>query len=135
LEHRGAEVKTGQVLEKLMAFIYDEYNQSDAFKSYGEFASAILSRFCSQSGIELGTDEGARIEYMRLLQRKGWIEVVSPRGKSQPGARLDIISMIKPTPEGIAHVEQGRDPGGAILGGAKVVAEIIGRFVKGLLGR
>jgi len=68
--------KTGEVLEKLMTFIYDQYNSSDTFKSHGEHASVILIRFTRESGIRLGNAR-AQLEYMRLLKKRGWIEVAS----------------------------------------------------------
>lgn len=126
--------KTGDILEKLMGFIYDEYNRSDTFKSYGEPASVIVTEFIRESGIELG-DAGAQREYMRLLKKKGWIEVVSLDGSSKPGARLFSISRIKPTLEGINQVEQRRQPGQALLKATSTVAEIIGRGLKGFLGK
>ena len=127
-------MKTGDILEKLMAFIYDEYNASDVFKSHGEHASVILTRFVRESGIRLG-DAGAQLEYMRLLLRRGWIEIVTLDRSTRIGARLFTYSRIKPTPEGIRHVEERRQPGQAILKIASTVAEIIGRGAKGFLGR
>lgn len=127
-------MKTGDILEKLMAFIYDEYNRSDTFRSYGESASVILSRFTSKYGIRLG-DARAQLEYMRLLKKRDWIEVVSLDGSSKIGARLVSFARIKPTPEGIEHVEQRRQPGQALLKAATTGAEIIGRGLKGFLGK
>jgi hypothetical protein len=69
-------MKTGDILENILAFIYDKYNASDVFKSHGEHASVILTRFTRESGIRLG-DMGAQLEYMRLLLRLGWIEIVA----------------------------------------------------------
>ncbi len=97
--------KTGEIIEKLMTFIYDRYNGSDTFKSYGEPASVIVAEFIRESGIELG-DAGALQEYMRLLKKKGWIEVVSLDGRSKPAARLFSFSRIKPTLEGISHMKR-----------------------------
>jgi hypothetical protein len=125
-------VKTGDILEKLMAFIYDEYNRSDRFRAYGEGASVILRRFTSKYGIRLG-DIRAQLEYMRLLKKKGWIEVVSLDGSSKIGARLVSFARIKPTFEGISHVEQRRQPGQALLKASSTAAEIIGRGLKGFL--
>ncbi len=126
--------KTGEVLEKLMTFIYDQYNGSDTFKSHGEAAGVILIRFTRESGIRLG-DAGAQQEYMRLLKKRGWIEVVSVDGSSKPGARLFSFSRVKPTLEGINHVEERRQPGQALLKATSTAAELIGRGLKGFLGK
>lgn len=127
-------MKAGDILEKLMAFIYDEYNASDVFKSYGEHASVILTKFTRESGIGLG-DARAQLEYMRLLLRRGWIEIVTLNGSNRIGARLFTYSRIKPSLEGIKHVEERRQPGQAVVKIASSVAEIIGRGVKGFLGK
>ena len=127
-------MKTGDILEKLMEFIYDEYNRSDAFKSYGEYASVILSRFTDKSGIRLG-NAGAQQEYMRQLLRLGWVEIVTLNRSGRIDTRLFGHSSIKPTPEGIKHVEERRQPGQAVLKIASSVAEIIGRGLKGFLGK
>jgi len=126
--------KTTAVLEKLMTFIYDQYNGSDTFKSHGEPAGVIVTEFIRVSGIELG-DAGAQREYMRLLKKKGWIEVVSLDGSSKPGARLFSFSRIKPTLEGINHVEERRQPGQTLLKVTSTAAEITGRVLKGFLGK
>lgn len=73
---RGISMKTGDILQSLMAFIYDKYNASDVFESHGEHASVILTRFTRESGIRLG-DTGTQLEYMRLLLRLGWIDIVT----------------------------------------------------------
>lgn len=127
-------MKTGDILEKLMEFIYDEYNANDVFKSYGEHASVILTGFSRRSGIGLG-DAGAQLEHMRLLLRRGWIEIVALDGSSVIGARLLTYSKIKPSPEGIKHVEERRQPGQAVVKIASTAAEIIGRGIKGFLGK
>lgn len=127
-------MKTGDILEKLMAFIYDEYNASDVFKSGGQYASVVLTGFTCESGIELG-DAGAQLEYMRLLLRRGWIEIVTLDGSNRIGARLFTYSKIKPSLEGIKHIEERRQPGQAVVKIASTVAEIIGRGAKGFLGK
>ncbi|AQY72714.1 hypothetical protein B1772_01180 [Dehalococcoides mccartyi] len=125
---------TGDILEKLISFIYDEYNRRDVFKSHGEAASVVVSQFSRNYGIRLG-DAGAQLEYIRLLRKNGWIEVVALDGSSTPRARLFSFSRIKPTPEGIQHVEERRKPGRVIKKATSDAAEITGRFLKGFLGR
>jgi len=126
--------KTGEVLEKLMTFIYDQYNSSDTFKSHGEHASVILIRFTRESGIRLGNAR-AQLEYMRLLKKRGWIEVASVDSISKPGPRLFSFSRIKPTLEGINHVEERRQPGQALFKATSTEVELIGRGLKGFLGK
>jgi len=130
----GVRMKTGDILEKLMEFIYNQYSRSDTFKSHGEYASIMLTRFTRESGIRLG-NAGAQLEFARQLLKKGWIEIVALDGSTRIGARLFTYSRIKPTPEGIEHVEQRRQPGQAVLKIASTAAEIIGRGVKGFLGK
>ena len=126
--------KTGEILERLMKFIYDKYNSSDTFKSHGEHAGVIVTEFIYESGLDLG-DAGAQKEYIRLLKKRGWIEVVSIDGRSKVGARLYSFSRIKPTFQGVIHVEERRQPGQAFLKATSTAAEIIGRGLKGFLGQ
>jgi len=126
--------KTSGVLEKLIAFICDEYNRCDVFKSHGRAASVVVTEFIYKYGIQLG-NAGAQLEYIRLLRNKGWIEVVDAYGDSDPGAILFTFSNIKPTPEGIQHVEERRKPSQVIKKTTFAAAEFIGRFLKGFSGR
>jgi hypothetical protein len=130
-------MKTGDILGKLMAFIYDEYNENRVFKAHGEYASIILKRFIRSYQIEYKDigDIRAQMEYIRLLRKTGYIEVVSIDGSSNPKSTLYTYSRIKPTPEGVQHVENKRNPGKAIMKAAPDIAEIAGRSVKGFLGR
>jgi len=128
-------MKTSEVLEKLMKFIYSEYKSSDAFQSYGEYASIIVGRFADKSRIRLG-DARAQLEYIRLLKRQGWIEYVSVDGSTLGNARLSLYNTrVKPSLEGIEHVEQGLQPGKAMLKAASAAAEIAGKGLKGFLGK
>ena len=65
--------KTGNIIEKLIGFIYDEYNRREVFRSHGEAASVVVAQFCRKYGIRLG-DARAQLEYVRLLRKKGWID-------------------------------------------------------------
>lgn len=132
---RGSKMdNTGDILEKLIGFIYDDYNRRGVFRSHGEAASVVVTQFCHKYRIQLG-DARAQLEYIRLLKKKGWIEVVALDGSSAPRARLSSFSKIKPTPEGIHHVEERRKPSQGIKRVTSDAAEITGRFLKGFMGR
>jgi hypothetical protein len=131
------EAKIGDILEKLMDFIYDEYSRSETFRSRGERAKTILDDFESRYLDILGDPGymGVPLEYMRLLMKRALIEVVSIDGSNITGARLTRNSRIKPTYELIEYVEGKRRPGKSFVKVAGAVAEILGRGVKGYTGR
>jgi hypothetical protein len=125
---------TSNILEKLMAYIYDEYNRNDTFKKHGQHSRVLCLGFERASGISLGY-AGAQQEYIRLLLKNGWIEMVSIHGDSDPKAKLLSFSRVKPTIAGIKHVEETRQPGRSYMKIATNSAEIIGRFLKGFTGK
>ena len=104
-------MKISEKYKKLMEFIYDQYDKSDAFKGHGEHASVLVQQFQRSSGIRFG-DANAQKSAMSYLLKQGWIEIVSIDGTRLGGAFYYSKSRIKPTPEGIQLVEEGRNPGG-----------------------
>jgi len=98
-----------EIDEKLMKFIYDEYNKSSTFKTYGEFASVLVGRFRDRLRIELG-DAAAQLEAMQRLIERGWIETVSLGGKRIGRTHLNVVSRIKPTVTGIRFIEEKQQP-------------------------
>jgi hypothetical protein len=119
-------MKISEKYEKLMEFIYDEYQKSDVARKYGKYASVLVAEFERSTGIDLG-DAGSQLEPFRLLYDKGWI-TLSPKS-------LVSYARIKPTVEGIEHVEQRRNPAKKVMKVSGDVAEIIGRGLKGFLGK
>jgi len=96
----------GEKLEKLMEFIYDEYESDSSFIQFGKSGSTLVE----ESGIDFGDNVGAQLDAIRLLIEKGWLEIVALDGTRVATTRVTILSSIKPTPEGIAHVERRRQP-------------------------
>ncbi len=127
-------MKPDVLRQKLIEYIYDEYNRKDTIKAHGESSNIVLSGFERITGIDLGY-AGAKQEVLKQLRKKGWIEVVAFDGNSIPKGRLFSWSRIKPTIEGMEYVEGKRDMGKKITEGAKIGAEIIGRGIKGILGK
>ncbi|MCX6011576.1 MAG: hypothetical protein NT134_04910 [Chloroflexi bacterium] len=121
----------GEKLEKLMEFIYDEYESDSSFQEFGEVGSTLIE----ESGIDFGDEGGSQVDAIRLLLEKGWVELVALNGTRIATTRITILSRIKPTPKGIEHVEDRRRPGRAISKAALTVAEIIGRGLKGFFGK
>jgi hypothetical protein len=118
---RGKEMKTGEVMEKLMEYIYDEYNRDSAFKSHGQGIFPLTSGFGRVTGIYLGDAYDQR-EYIRLLVSKGWVCYVNK-------------VRIKPTIAGIEHVEERRNMTKKLFKVTADLSEIAGRAVKGFLGK
>lgn len=127
-------MKVSEKYEKLMEFVYDEYDKGDTFKGHGEPAMVLVQRFQRFLGIRLG-DAGAQKAAMNYLLKQGWIEIVSIDGTSLGGTFYYSHSRIKPTPDGIEHVEHRRQPGQVLLKATDSAAEIIGRGLKGFLGK
>ena len=99
-------MKISEKHEKLMEFIYDEYNNSSTFQGHGEFPIVLVERFQRASGIRFG-DGYAQLAAIDYFLKQGWIEIVSINGRSLGGA-LHLYSRIKPTHKGNLHVEEGR---------------------------
>lgn len=115
-------MKIGELLGKLMAFIYDEYSCSSKFRKHGESIHALAFRFRSATGNNLGSAR-EQLEYFRLLKNQGWIDVV------------DDVGRIRPTIKGIEHIEHKRNLLKRISNSAPEIAEAVGRFFKGFTGR
>ncbi len=127
-------MKLSERYEKLMDFIYREYERNSSFEGHGEFASILVQRFQRRSGINLGAAQ-AELSAMYHLLRQGWIEIVSVDGTRIRSNKLYGHSRIKPTHEGILHVEERRSLGKITMKASSTTAEIIGRALKGFLGR
>lgn len=127
-------MKLSERYEKLMDFIYREYERSDSFKGHGEYASILVTRFQRYSGISFG-DAQAQLSAIYHLLRQGWIEIVSVNGSVIRSNKLYSHSRVQPTREGILHVEERRSLGKVVMKAALTTAEIIGRGLKGFLGR
>jgi hypothetical protein len=125
-------VKLSEKYEKLMEFIYGEYDKSNNFHGHGEYASVLVARFQRSSGIRFG-EARAQLAAASYLLNQGWIEMVSIDGRRLSGV-LDVASRIQPTRMGILHVEDRRSFGKALTRAAGAAAEIIGRGLKGFKG-
>jgi hypothetical protein len=119
-------VKASDRYERLLGFLYDKYQRSDTFRAYGDFPWPLADEFEAESGTGLG-DGASQLEAFRFLHEKNWI------GVSQ--TKVTAVSTVKLTPRGIEYVEQKRALSTRALGPAKGLAEVLGVFVKGFLGR
>jgi hypothetical protein len=127
-------MKLSERYEKLMDFIYKEYERSNSFHGHGVYASVIVRQFQRYSGISFG-DAGAQLSAINHIFMQGWIEIVTVNGSVLKGEELDGYSRIQPTREGMLHVEERRSLGKVVMKAASTTAEIIGRGLKGFLGR
>ena len=119
-------MKISQINEKLMEFIYDDYQKSDATRRAGKYASVIVAEFERQTGIDMG-DAGSQLEPFRFLYNKGWI-TLSPK-------LLVSYARVKPTIEGIEYIEAKRNPTRHIKEFLGDGVEMLGRGLKGFMGR
>lgn len=120
-----------QKLDRLMEFIYDEYDNSSRFHQYGEYGSTLVSRFVRKTGINFGNagaQAGAQLDAIRLLLEQGFIEIVeTSRTRIRPD--LSILTKIRPTPKGIQHVESRRQPW-LNRHGPRLIKELIDTIIK-----
>jgi hypothetical protein len=101
-------MKLSEQYEKLMEFIYRKYEIDKVFRGYGKNAGILVEGFESSSGIRFGAYP-EKLAGMEYLLKQGWIEIVGIDGKSL-GGPLNLSSIVKPTPQGILHVEERRKP-------------------------
>ena len=116
-------------LDKLIEFIYDEYEESSVFKTHGGYAGVIVYGFTDRTGISFG-DAGAQVEAIRLLTKSGWLEIV-PFSRHSSSSRIISSTRIKLTIEGIRYVE-GRRESWVKRHGAKLIAPFIEGITRGL---
>jgi hypothetical protein len=93
--------------EKLMEFLYDEYQEDSVFQKHGKYVGVLIRKFEGKSGIEFGISGVAAMQ--RLIER-GWIETVSVTGKRVGKTHLNTSSRIIPTIAGFQFVEDKREP-------------------------
>lgn len=126
-------MKNSELMNKVISFIYDEYQKDDSFKSDGESAGQIMMRYYFNGNNDF-FDVGAQVGFLNLLIDKGWIKVIKPSKLKKPNNGLSRSDYITLTPDGIEYVENIRNPNRKIMGIIANTAELIGRFVKGRLG-
>ena len=112
--------------EKLLEYIYDDYENNETSRSYGVYASLIVTQFERNKRIDLGGPK-SHLEAIRYLYQNGWIR--------KNTKNIYTSTKIKPSPEGIRHVEDRRSHAKTFIKTAGNVAEIIGRGLKGFFGR
>jgi len=123
-------MEISKIDERLIQFIYDEYQRHSVFQHYGQYPTVITKQFERRFGIDLG-DAGAQLEAINRLLKQGWIETKPSRTNN-----IQLTDRVRRlTPLGIEYVEHSRKPGQALLGVAPTIAEMIGRFFKGFLGK
>jgi hypothetical protein len=111
-----------ELLNKLIEFIYDEYNNNDSTiynKQYGMYADKILS-------ID-GFLGNAELDNLRLLKEKGWIHIVKTHRNKNSKTTVEINDLIKITDKGIQRVENIRQPWIK-----KNWGELVARVIEGL---
>src|SRR4030042_1900579 len=127
----NSKMKLGEKDERLLKYIYDEYEKNSVFQQYGQYALTIVSSLEEDTGIEF-EDAGAQLEAINRLLKQGWIETEPIRTKTS----VQITDKVRRlTPLGIEHVEQRRKIAPKLLKATPTAAEIIGRFFKGFLGK
>jgi hypothetical protein len=120
--------------EKLLGFICDEFNNNETFQSRGEHASVLVQRFSRSTGVRFG-DANSQKAAINYLLDQGFVEIVSINGIRMGGVFYYSHSRIKPTLKGIDFIKQKRSPGRIVQKIAPTLAEITGRFLKGILGK
>jgi len=113
--------------EQFMKFICDKYDRDDTFQQYGEYPWSLIT----ESRLNFG-DGGAQLAAMELLRKRGWIEIVKTSRNTGRGS-IRITTKIRPTMEGILHVQESRQHA-LKRHWPKVIAATTEGVIKGLRG-
>jgi hypothetical protein len=89
--------------EKLMEYIYDQYNKSESFRIHGEHAGILVDMICACTDIKL-SDVKSREEALIYLHKQGWID----KEQEENVNRCLYNNFIKLTDRGIEFAKSKR---------------------------
>jgi hypothetical protein len=127
-------VSTLKTYNKLLKFMYDEFNRGRNASGMGEYIQVLIQRFeRSSRGDRIGNAYN-QIGAVRHLIDNGLIDAVDSRGNRITRARDAYLhGRMQPTIKGEDYIQQKR------MGAANVVASVLGTFVgkvaKSILGK
>lgn len=109
--------------DKLLKFLYDEYDRGHNASGYGERVSVLVQHFersSQQNRIGDALEQMAAVSY---LHDSGWIDLVDTLGNTITNPiRAFTIGRMKPTPKGRDYLQHKR------IDSANTVASVSGTF-------
>lgn len=126
-------MNTLNIYNKLLRFMYDEFNRGSNASGYGHIRILIAHFERSSQGERIGTAY-AKIGAVRYFLKNGFIDAVDTHGnKITNPLRAYAIGRMQPTQKGQDYLHQIR------LGTANAVASVsgtfLGEFFKSLFGK
>jgi hypothetical protein len=118
-------MKTTTNFDKLLKYMYDEYEQGHNAHGRGEFVQVLVAHYERSSGNRIG-DAHVQAAAVRYLQKNGWIDVVDILGnKITNSLRAYTTGRMQPSQKGLEYLRQKR------LYTAEAAAKILGNFFGG----
>jgi hypothetical protein len=126
-------MKRTDLYDKLLQFMYDEYDRKQGFHGYGERVRVLIARFERLSAKNRIGNANAKSGAIRYLHENGWIDIRDTNGNKLSGLAAFSYGRMQPTPKGREYLEQRRTRG--VMKVAGNIVELCGRLAKGLHGR
>ena len=116
--------------DKLLKFMYDEFNKGNNASGHGERIQVLMNSFERISdGNRIG-DAKKKIGTVSHFLRNGWIVAVDTLGNEITNPRRAFtIGRMQPTQRGREYLEEKKIS--TVTRVASAIAEVIGRFFKG----
>jgi hypothetical protein len=130
----GEETNKLKIYDRLLKYMYDEYNAGHNASGHGEYVRVLVAHFERISESNRIGDAHAKRAAVDYLHKNGWISVVDILGNQ---IRNSIIAYgsgrMQPTQKGRDYLQQKRiDAANAI---ASVSGTFWGKFLRSLLGK
>ena len=129
----GPGINTLTKYDKLLKFMYDEYDRGNNASGHGERIQVLIAQFERSQGIRIG-DAHDQMGAVSHFLRNGLIDAVDTLGnKITNPLRAYTIGRMQPTQRGRDYLQQKR------IGTANAVASVsgtfLGKFLKSLFGK
>jgi hypothetical protein len=127
-------VSTLKKYDRLLKFMYDEFNRGENASGYGEYIQVLIQRFERSSQDNRIGNAHDQIGAVRYLVNKGLIDAVDVRGNRITIPQTAYLyGRMQPTIKGQEYLQQKR------IGLANAVASVLGtffgKFIKSILGK